>query len=196
MLGTDSVSIETPSASFGDKNVGTAKPVTVAGLALSGPDAGNYKVAPPTGLAADITPAPLTIAANNLSKAEGTELVFTGKEFSATGLVNGEQVASVTLTSTGAPASAQSGAYPILLGNAVGANGFASGNYTISYLNGALAVFAPAALSAQQQVLNQVTTFATLFVEEAKTQSSIGPAGSEDKKNKDDIVITDKACQP
>ena len=30
------------SATFADKNVGTAKPVSVTGISLSGPDAGNY----------------------------------------------------------------------------------------------------------------------------------------------------------
>src|SRR5207248_3092632 len=43
------------SAEFADKNVGTAKPVTVTGVALSGTDAGNYTVSQPVGLTANIT---------------------------------------------------------------------------------------------------------------------------------------------
>ena len=31
---------------FDDKNVGTGKPVTVTGVALTGADAGNYTVSP------------------------------------------------------------------------------------------------------------------------------------------------------
>ena len=53
----------TPSAytaTFADKNVGTAKAVTVRGVALSGADAGNYTVAQPTGLTADITALDIT----------------------------------------------------------------------------------------------------------------------------------------
>ncbi|MBP6900354.1 MAG: filamentous hemagglutinin N-terminal domain-containing protein [Burkholderiaceae bacterium] len=49
------------SASFADKNVGTAKPVMLSGLVLSGADAGNYTLQAPAGLQADITPAPLAV---------------------------------------------------------------------------------------------------------------------------------------
>ncbi|WAC74486.1 YDG domain-containing protein [Roseateles sp. SL47] len=51
----------TASASFADKNVGTSKPVTVSGLTLTGADAANYTLILPPTLAANITPAPLTI---------------------------------------------------------------------------------------------------------------------------------------
>ena len=40
---------------FADPNVGAAKPVTVSGFALAGPDAGNYNIVQPAGLTADIT---------------------------------------------------------------------------------------------------------------------------------------------
>ncbi len=49
-------------ATFDTKNVGTAKPVTVTGVTLSGADAGNYTVAQPAGLTADITALELTVA--------------------------------------------------------------------------------------------------------------------------------------
>ncbi|MBT9504673.1 MAG: caspase family protein, partial [Burkholderiaceae bacterium] len=68
-LGTDSVSLSgTAVARFADKNVGAAKNVSVSGLALSGADAGNYRLNPPAELRADITAANLTIvgiSANN-----------------------------------------------------------------------------------------------------------------------------------
>ncbi len=58
----DAVSVAgTASASFADKNVGSAKPVAVSGLSLAGADAGNYVAQQPAGLVADITPAPLQI---------------------------------------------------------------------------------------------------------------------------------------
>ena len=50
------------SASFADKNIGTNKPVTLTGLALTGADAGNYSFVPPSSLAGDITPRDLTVA--------------------------------------------------------------------------------------------------------------------------------------
>ena len=41
--------------------------MTVTGYGLSGADAGNYSLAQPSGLFADITAADLTITANNAS---------------------------------------------------------------------------------------------------------------------------------
>ena len=53
-LGSDSVSLSgSASGSFADKNVGTAKPVTVAGLSLTGSDANNYHLT--SNISADIT---------------------------------------------------------------------------------------------------------------------------------------------
>ena len=51
-------------ASFSDKNVGTAKPVSVRGISIGGPDAGNYTLGNTTAsTTANITQRPLTIAA-------------------------------------------------------------------------------------------------------------------------------------
>jgi hypothetical protein len=58
----DSVSLSgTPVGAFADKNVGTAKPVSVSNVGLSGTDGANYVLAAPTSLTANITPAPLLI---------------------------------------------------------------------------------------------------------------------------------------
>ena len=46
---------------FGDKHVGTGKAVTVSGYALTGTDAGNYSLAQPSGVTADITPLSLVV---------------------------------------------------------------------------------------------------------------------------------------
>jgi len=68
-LGDDTVGLVGSAAgSFADKNVGTAKPVAVSGLTLTGIDSQNYVLASPAGLTADITPAPLVVrglVANN-----------------------------------------------------------------------------------------------------------------------------------
>jgi hypothetical protein len=65
VIAPDVVTIDHASAAgaFADKNVGTNKPVTVTGIALSGADAGNYTVSQPAGLAANITARNLTVAA-------------------------------------------------------------------------------------------------------------------------------------
>ena len=47
-------------AEFGSADVGTGKPVTVTGVTLGGAAAGNYSLAQPTGLTADITAKALT----------------------------------------------------------------------------------------------------------------------------------------
>src|SRR5207302_100803 len=55
------------SASFSNKNVGTAKTVSVTGLAISGADAANYTVNTTTSATADVTPATVSasITADN-----------------------------------------------------------------------------------------------------------------------------------
>ena len=64
IFGTDVVTLGGgASASFNNKNVGTAKPVTVTGLTLAGADAGNYTLGNTTAAtSADITPASLTVS--------------------------------------------------------------------------------------------------------------------------------------
>ncbi len=84
-----------------------------------------------------VTPAALSVTASNLTKPFGQTYTFLGTEFSASGLVSGDSVTSVTLTSTGAAAGAAVGNYSIVPSAAVG-TGVA--NYTITYNNGTLAV--------------------------------------------------------
>jgi hypothetical protein len=71
----DDVSLVTDgvSAAFAGLNVGTGIPVTVSGYAITGADAGNYTLTQPSGLAADITAATLTITATaNTKTYDGT----------------------------------------------------------------------------------------------------------------------------
>jgi hypothetical protein len=86
-----------------------------------------------------ISPAALTIAANDASKTEGQSLVFAGTEFLTVGLAAGDTVTSVTLTSPGAAAAASAAGspYPIVPSAALG-TGF--GNYTLAFQNGTLVV--------------------------------------------------------
>lgn len=55
---------------FATRNVGNGIAVTVTGFTLGGPDIGNYQLFQPTGLTANITPAPLVVA--NVSAADKT----------------------------------------------------------------------------------------------------------------------------
>jgi hypothetical protein len=56
-IGTVTLNTSGASGIFPNANVGTDKRVTVAGLVIGGADAGNYVLAPPTGLTADISKA-------------------------------------------------------------------------------------------------------------------------------------------
>src|SRR5207245_2897402 len=135
------VTLNTNSASglFADPNIGTAKPVSVSGLSLNGADAPNYTLTQPSGLTANITAKALTITANSTNKTYGAAVTFTGSEFTTSGLVNPDTVTSVTLTSSGAAASASVGSYPIVPSAATGTG---LTNYAITYQNGTLLVVA------------------------------------------------------
>ena len=84
-----------------------------------------------------VTAAPLTITATSSSKIYGQAVVFAGTEFIAAGLLNGNTVTNVTLSSAGAPATAPVASYLIVPSAAVGTG---LTNYTIAYVNGSLAV--------------------------------------------------------
>ena len=63
VFGTDKVKISGVAAGiFDDKNIGTAKPITISGLSLSGTDASNYTLTAQPSAIADITPAPMKIS--------------------------------------------------------------------------------------------------------------------------------------
>ncbi|MFN9044142.1 MAG: YDG domain-containing protein [Betaproteobacteria bacterium] len=51
-----------PSAVFADKNVGSGKPIVIAGLSLDGADAANYTAVAPAGLTGSITRAALPVS--------------------------------------------------------------------------------------------------------------------------------------
>jgi hypothetical protein len=117
-----------------------------------------------------VDPAPLTITATNSSKLYGQPIVFLGLNgFNVTGLVNGDTVYGVTLTSAGTAATATVASpgpnYPITPSAAVFGMGSAA-NYNITYVNGILTVDpAPLTITAS----NQSKTYGT----------AVTPAGTE-----------------
>ena len=126
-------------------SAGTAATATVAGspyaivpTAAVGTGLSNYTIAYSNG-SLTVTPASLTITANNQTKVFGQTVTLAGSAFTESGLLNSDKVTSVTLTSTGAAASATvaGSPYPIVASAAVGTG---LGNYAISYANGTLAV--------------------------------------------------------
>ena len=113
-------------------------PYAIVLSAPSGTGLNNYTISFAAGVLT-INPASLTITANNRTKTYGQTVTFAGTEFTPFGLLNGDTVTSVTLTSAGAAsgASVAGSPYPIVPSAAVGT---ALGNYTISYANGILSV--------------------------------------------------------
>ncbi|XKH61858.1 filamentous hemagglutinin N-terminal domain-containing protein [Halomonas sediminis] len=133
-------------ALFDTKDVGVEKPITYETTFADD----EYALFAPNDFAAntyltraDITPAPLTITANDGTKVFGETFVLSPQAFTSEGLVNAETVDSVTLTSDGtvATASVDGSPYAITPSDATGGT-FDPGNYAINYVEGALFVSA------------------------------------------------------
>ena len=140
--------------------------LTASSQGFSAGSASNYNITYVDGTLG-VTPASLTVTANNASKTYGQTLTFAGTEFTSNGLVNGETLSAVALASSGAAASAQVNggvAYAIGVANASGANGFVASNYNISYANGSFTVNpAPLGVSASGVYSGSTVVVPTAF---------------------------------
>ncbi len=139
LFGSDSVTGVTLTSA------GSAATATVAGSpydivpsAATGTGLSNYNISYTSG-ALTVNQKALTVTANNASKTYGDNVTFVGTEFGATGLVNGDTVTGVTLTSAGSAATATVAGSPYDIVPS-GATGTGLGNYNISYANGVLIV--------------------------------------------------------
>ena len=125
---------------------GAAATVGTHAIAASGGTAANYAITDVNGTLT-VSPAPLTIAADNQSKVYGAALPTLAASY--TGLVNGDTAESLTTMpnlSTPATAASQVGGYAITAGGAV------DPNYTISYASATLTVTpAPLTIAATNQ---------------------------------------------
>ncbi len=130
----------TGTATFADAAVGTGKTITVTGFT---PPSSNYTLTQPT-LTADITPAPLTITADDVVKTFGDTL--TGgpgsTAFTTSALVGSETVGTVTITyGAGADAMDPPGLYVGSVTPSAATGGtFTASNYDITYEAGDLTV--------------------------------------------------------
>ncbi len=133
---------------------------------------GNYNIAYDNG-ALTVNTAPLTITADNTNKIFGQTITFSGHEFTAGGLQNGETVGSVTLASAGTPATAAVGPYNIVPSAPTGGT-FSQGNYTDAFNNGTLTVFGKPSLTLTliSNGATNVVTFPTVIGETYQLMSS------------------------
>jgi hypothetical protein len=139
LLGTDTVtSVSLTSAGAAATATVAGSPYPIVPSAAVGTGLANYAITYVNGTLT-VNPVALTITANSTSKTYGATVTFLGTEFIATGLINGNTVTSVTLTSAGAAATAAvaGSPYPIVPSAAVGTG---LTNYTITYVNGTLTV--------------------------------------------------------
>ncbi|HEX8544779.1 MAG TPA: filamentous hemagglutinin N-terminal domain-containing protein [Pseudomonas sp.] len=166
------VALQAGTATFDSPNVGTGKTVNYIGYSLGGADANLFALfapfdsltaapgTPGSGITlANITPAPLTITANDASKQEGQTIVLPSSGFTSTGLVNNETVGGVTLTSPGTVASAPmtGNPYRITASNATSGT-FDPANYTINYVQGTLLITAATPVTTPPVTTPPVTT--------------------------------------
>jgi len=142
-LGGDVVTLGgTGSGTFADKNAGNGKAVTVTGYTLGGADAGNYVIAQPAGVTADITRASLAVTGVNAQNK-----VFDG----TTAATLGGTAAVAALAGDTVSVSGGSGAFAdanVGNGKAVTVTGFAlggadAGNYTVVQPTGLTASITP-----------------------------------------------------
>ena len=135
----DTVTFAETGANFSDPNAGNGKTVTVSGISAGGTDAGNYAVDPTTTTTANITKAPLTITANDQAKTYDGVAYSGGNGVTYSTFVNGENqsVLGGTLRYSGDSQGAKNvktGGYTIT------PEGYTSGNYSISYVDGTLTI--------------------------------------------------------
>ena len=97
-LAGDSLTASYTSASFANKNVGTAKTVSVSGISISGTDAANYTANTTASTTADITARSLAVSATGVNK------VYDGTT-NATVTLSDNRVAGDSLTTSYTSAS-------------------------------------------------------------------------------------------
>jgi hypothetical protein len=134
---SDSVSVDTSAAvgTFANVNVGTAKPVTITGLALSGTDAGNYIVTDASNATASITPKSLTVSGTTVANKtyDGTTTASLSNG-TLVGVINTD-LAHVSLTESGDFSDKNAGLTKQVTANDV-LSGTAASNYSLAQPTG------------------------------------------------------------
>jgi len=131
----DSLSLAgTASGSFATKTIGTALPVTVSGLSLSGAQAANYSLAEPSGLAASVTAKGLTVSglvANNKVYDGTISATLNTSGAALVGVVSGDSIMLSTAGAVATFASASAGNQTVVVAGLT-LGGADSGNYTLT----------------------------------------------------------------
>jgi hypothetical protein len=173
LVGTDTVSLDASgySANFATPGVGNTIPVTVTGYAIEGGDSVNYTLTQPTGLTANITPAPLTVTgAVAGNKVYNTTSGDTLTSFGTLNGILGTDVVTIDMAATTASFASKNvgNNLPVTATYALG--GADGGNYMVTSPAGLTANITPANLTVTGAVGGNKVYDATL----ADTLSSFG----------------------
>ena len=133
VISGDVVNFTDTSATFADKNVGNGKTVSVAGIAASGSDAGNYSFNTTAATTANITPASLSVTGESAgSKVYDGNTTASLSGGSLSGIISGD---SVTLAQSGSFASKNAGTnISVAASDSLG--GTDAGNYMLTQPSG------------------------------------------------------------
>lgn len=124
---------------YDDKNVGTDKAITGIDFLLIGEMKDNYNLITSSAKTiGEVIQKGLSIIATDQTKVYGEILTFDGTEFKSDGLLTGDKITSLSLTSNGALANSIAGSnYTISPASAIG---IGLNNYAINYVGGTLTV--------------------------------------------------------
>lgn len=132
--GEDKLTYSIPKVgTFEDANVGDGKAVTIEDVTLSGSSKDNYTVTQPTGLTANITKAPITIAAKDVTVKVGAKLPSLGYDITV-GKLYGEDTVAGELETDCTSTDAE-GTFSITQGSLK-----VSDNYELTFTEGKLSV--------------------------------------------------------
>ena len=159
-IGSDVLVLSATGKTFADKNVGTAKAISVSGITVTGADAGNYTWSSTAATTADITKAALNVTAAGVNKTyDGTT--------AATVNLTDDRIGSdaLVLTSTGNTfANKNAGTGKAITVSGIDVTGADASNYTWNTTAVTSADIAKAALSVTAAGINKTydgTTAAT-----------------------------------
>jgi YDG domain/Hint domain/MBG domain (YGX type) len=171
-------------ATFDNANIANGKTVTVNSVLLSNGSglASNYSVENGQTTTANITPAQLIITANDKTTTYGTIVpIGSGStEFTSSGLINGETIGSVTLT-TNQLTNTNAGTNSIVvIPSAATGGSFTTSNYIISYQYGNVTINkAPLTIRAQSHTKTYDGTRASTSIDSNKTPTYEGMMNGE-----------------
>ena len=206
LFGSDTVTLDASAATglFASKNVGTGIAVAATGFTISGGKSANYLLVQPTGLAADITPATLTLTGVTRVYDRSTAVPAASAAYTYTGTYAGDVVALDASGVSGSYGDKNVGTGKSVSLTGLALTGAAAGNYVLGSVSGAaigtvtkapLTVGGVAALDKVYDTTRTATldnsgaTLSGLFSGDAVTVGTSGAAGLFANKN----VGTNKA---